>query len=159
VTLGHRGHKADPLYRIRRLLTKAIERLDDKGNEKLQGLLAAGDTRGEVVASYAAKEAVRDLYSFTDFQLAGTWIDELIRDMSEPSWPIDVRSLGWTLKNWRNEIIEWHQVQIGNGPTEGANNLIKRVKRVAFGFRSFRNFRVRVLLSPVVMPSDPSQRS
>jgi hypothetical protein len=28
----------------------------------------------------------------------------------------------------------------------GANNLIKRVKRVAFGFRSFRNFRVRVLL-------------
>ena len=37
-------------------------------------------------------------------------------------------------------------MQISNGPTEGANNLIKRVKRVAFGFRSFRNFRVRVLL-------------
>ena len=37
-------------------------------------------------------------------------------------------------------------MQISNGPTEGANNLIKRVKRVAFGFRSFRNFRVRVPL-------------
>ncbi len=26
------------------------------------------------------------------------------------------------------------------------NNLIKRVKRVAFGFRKFRNYRVRALL-------------
>ncbi len=26
------------------------------------------------------------------------------------------------------------------------NNLAKRVKRVAFGFRSFRNYRVRALL-------------
>ena len=33
-----------------------------------------------------------------------------------------------------------------NAPTEAANNLIKRVKRVAFGFTRFRNYRVRVLL-------------
>ena len=30
-TLGHRGHKDDPLYRSRRLLTKADERLSDRG--------------------------------------------------------------------------------------------------------------------------------
>jgi transposase len=40
-TLGHRGHKHDPLYRCRRLLTKADERLDGKGRAKLLGLLAA----------------------------------------------------------------------------------------------------------------------
>ena len=39
-TLGHRGRKPDPLYRFRRLLTKADERLDDHGREKLVGLLA-----------------------------------------------------------------------------------------------------------------------
>ncbi len=33
-----------------------------------------------------------------------------------------------------------------NGPTEAANNLIKRVKRVASGFTRFRNHRIRVLL-------------
>ncbi len=38
-TLGHRGYKYDPLYRSRRLLTKAKERLDEKGHEKLVGLL------------------------------------------------------------------------------------------------------------------------
>jgi transposase len=119
-TLDHRGHKHDPLYRIRRLLTKASERLDEKGKQKMQGLLLAGDPHGEVAASYTAKEAVRELYSFTDFELAGTWINELIRDMRDPTWPVEVRSLGRTLKNWRDEIIAWHRVQISNGPTEGA---------------------------------------
>ena len=112
----------------------------------MTGLLAAGDPHGEVAASYTAKEAVRELYSFVDETLASTWIDELIRDMNDPTWPVEVRSLGRTLKNWRNEIIAWHKFHISNGPTEGANNLIKRVKRVAFGFRSFRNYRVRALL-------------
>lgn len=45
-TLGHRGHKADPLYRSRRLLTIADERLDDDGRSRLLGLLDAGDPRG-----------------------------------------------------------------------------------------------------------------
>ena len=40
-TMGHRGRKSDPLYRCRRLLTRAKERLDDKGHEKLAGLLRA----------------------------------------------------------------------------------------------------------------------
>jgi transposase len=44
-TLGHRGRKTDPLYRCRRLLTKADERLDDRGRNRLLGLLAAGDPK------------------------------------------------------------------------------------------------------------------
>ena len=47
-TLGHRGRKDDPLYRGRRLLTKGHERLDEKGEAKLMGLLEAGDPHGEV---------------------------------------------------------------------------------------------------------------
>jgi transposase len=38
-TLGHRGRKDDPLYRCRRLLTKADESLDDDGRKRLLGLL------------------------------------------------------------------------------------------------------------------------
>jgi len=33
-----------------------------------------------------------------------------------------------------------------NGPTEAINNLIKRIKRIGFGFRQFRNYRIRALL-------------
>ena len=60
--------------------------------------------------------------------------------------PIEVRSLGRTLARWRDQIVAWHRSHVSNGPTEAANNLIMRVKRAAFGFSSFRNFRVRALL-------------
>jgi len=143
---GHRGRKDDPLYRARRLLTMAAERLDDQGTEKLLGLVRAGDRYGQVEATWTAKEAVRELYGVPDYDLAGEFIDELIRDMAEKTWPLEVRSLGRTLKRWRNEIIAWHKLHITNGPTESMNNLAKRVKRVAFGFRSFRNYRIRALL-------------
>jgi transposase len=71
-TLGHRGHTADPLYRCRRLLTKAEERLSEAGKEKLLGLLRAGDPRGDVATMWEAKEAVRELYSHADPALAVT---------------------------------------------------------------------------------------
>jgi transposase len=53
-TLGHRGRKDDPLYRARRLLVRADERLDDKGRQRLLGLLDAGDPRGEVRTTWHA---------------------------------------------------------------------------------------------------------
>ena len=145
-TLGHRGRKDDPLYRCRKLLVKAHERLDAHGEEKLLGLLRAGDPKGEVADAWHAKEAVRELYTHDDPHLAGQWIDELIVDMGSEDEPLEVRSLGKTLKRWRSEIIAWHTHHRTNGPTEGVNNLIKRVKRGAFGFRSFDNYRVRSLL-------------
>jgi transposase len=52
--VGHRGRKDDPLYRARRLLTKAHERLDEGGETKLLGLLTAGDPRGEVRMAWHA---------------------------------------------------------------------------------------------------------
>ena len=144
--VGHRGRKGDPLYRCRRLLTKAEERLSVDGRERLLGLLRAGDPKGDVTASWHAKEAVRELYAHADEQLAAEWIDRLIVDMADPTWPQEVRSLGRTLRNWRDEIIAWHRAHFSNGPTEAMNNLIKRVKRAAFGFTSFRNYRIRSLL-------------
>ena len=40
----------------------------------------------------------------------------------------------------------WHAARVTNAPTEAANNLIKRVKRSAFGFTNFDNYRIRALL-------------
>ena len=145
-TLGHRGRKTDPLFLSRRLLTMAKQRLNEDAEAKMVGLLKAGDPKGEVATSWHAKEAVRELYAHADEATAAQWIDQLIVDMADRSQPIEVRSLGRTLKNWRNEIIAWHRSHASNGPTEAVNNLVKRVKRAAFGFRTFRSFRVRVLL-------------
>ena len=52
-----------------------------------------------------------------------------------------------------NTLLEYFEyvenslnTNITNGPLEGINNLIKSIKRVAFGYRSFYNFRNRILV-------------
>ena len=55
-TMGHRGHKHDPLYRARKLLIAASERLTDDGRTKLRGLLDARDPYGEVRDAWHAEE-------------------------------------------------------------------------------------------------------
>lgn len=145
-TLGHRGHKNDPLYRCRRLLTRADERLNDKGRTKLVGLLDAGDPRGEVRMAWHAKETVRGLYDHTDPDLAVAMVERLGTDLQDRSCPPEINQLGRTLIRWRDQIAAWHSAHVSNGPTEAANNLIKRIKRIAFGFRRFRNYRIRALL-------------
>jgi len=145
-TLGHRGHKHDPLYRCRKLLLKAEERLDPAGGVKLTGLLRAGDPRGEVAYAWHAKEAVRFLYDIPRPDLAARYLAELAADLQDNDFPIEVRSLGRTLARWRVEIVNWHRSRATNGPAEAINNLVKRVKRAAFGFRKFRHYRIRSLL-------------
>ena len=145
-TLGHRGHKDDPLYRSRRLLTKADERLDDKGRSKLLGLLDAGDPHGEVRTAWHAKEMVRSIYDIDDPGLAAEFVTRLGVDLQDESCPPEVRQLGRTIVRWSDQISAWHRARVTNGPTEAINNLIKRVKRVAFGFRRFAHYRIRALL-------------
>lgn len=145
-TLGHRGHKYDPLYRARRLLTKAHERLDEKGEARLVGLLRAGDPHREVQTAWHAKEVVRSIYEIDDPATADEFVTELAQDLQDESCPPEVRSLGRTITRWKNQIVAWHEARTSNGPTEAINNLIKRIKRVGFGFRRFAHYRIRVLL-------------
>src|SRR4030095_6690802 len=61
-TLGHRGRKRDPLYRIRKLLLTAQEQLTQRGRVRLRAGLAAGDLFGEVAAAWQGKELLRAVY-------------------------------------------------------------------------------------------------
>ena len=47
---------------------------------------------------------------------------------------------------WFDKIANFHLARVSNGPTEAINNLIKRIKRIGFGFRNFENYRIRALL-------------
>jgi transposase len=145
-TLGHRGRKDDPLYRARRRLVMARERLSDDNHQRLMGLLRTGDPRREVWFAWNAKEVVRQTYDHADVALAEEWVDEIVRDFADVEMPPEVHKLGRTIARWRDQIVAWHRSHVSNGPTEAVNNLIKRVKRVAFGFRRFQHYRIRSLL-------------
>ena len=144
-TLGHRGRKADPLYRIRKLLLTGSERLDERGSDRMLLGLRVGDPHDELLGAWLAKESVRDVYLADTPADAATLLDKAIVGCSADEVP-EVRSLGKTLASWRTEILAHHDTGASNGPTEGLNLCVKKVKRCGHGFRSFEHYRLRVLL-------------
>jgi transposase len=155
-TLGHRGRKADPLYRIRKLLLTGAERLDERGNERLLLGLRVGDPEDEVLGAWLAKESVRDVYLAESPAEATVLLDKAIAGCAADDVE-EIRSLGRTLASWRAEILAHHDTGASNGPTEGLNLLVKKVKRCGHGFRNFEHYRLRVLLHAggVTWPSRP----
>ena len=145
-TLGHRGRKNDPLYRIRRVLLMGEEKLDAKGSDRLSSLLELGDPDGYVAIAYRVKERLREFYRTSDPAVAQEMLAELVAHCKKPSMPPELKRLGRSLERWFDKICAYHLEKISNGPTESINNLIKRIKRIGFGFRNFENYRIRVLL-------------
>ncbi len=144
-TLGHRGWKGDPLYRIRRRLLAAHDRLVAGAYERMLILLEAGDPGGEVAAAYLAKELLREVYATTDL---GEATDRLaaFHDHCRVAEVRELDRLARTVRRWQPQMLAWHTTGLTNGPTEAVNLLVKKIKRVGHGFRNFDNYRLRLLL-------------
>ncbi|MDY6974135.1 MAG: transposase, partial [Thermodesulfobacteriota bacterium] len=50
-----------------------------------------------------------------------------------------------TLSNWQDQILNYFIERITNGFVEGINNALRSTIRMAFGYRNFTNFKLRVL--------------
>jgi transposase len=145
-TLGHRGRKRDPLYRIRKLLLTAAERLTQRGRARLRAGLAAGDLGGEVAAAWQGKELLRAIYATDGMPAARAALERFYR-WADGVGVAELSRLARTVRAWEFELLALHTADgCSNGPTEAVNLLIKKVKRVGHGFRNFANYRLRVLL-------------
>ena len=143
---GHRGRRDDPLYRVRRVLLTGEEKLNDEAAARLASLLQLGDPDGEVAIAYRVKERLRDFYRTLDATEARAMLEELQAHCLRTSMPPEIQKLGRTIRAWFEKICNFHLARVSNGPTEAINNLIKRIKRIGFGFRNFQNYRIRALL-------------
>ena len=76
---------------------------------------------------------------------AARCLDAFVAECRESAVP-ELHRLAKTVSRWRHEILAHHTTGASNGPTEAVNLVVKKVIRVAHGFRSFKNFRLRVLL-------------
>ena len=126
-------------------MLKGAERLDGIGLDRMLLEPRLGDPDGDVTGAWCAKEWVRDVYLTNDLTDAELLLDKAIEGC-RTDWVEEIRSLGRTLTRWRDEILNHHRTGASNGPTEGLNLLIKKVKRAGHGFRSFSNYRLRILL-------------
>lgn len=52
-----------------------------------------------------------------------------------------------TFKNWQVEILNSFVYKYSNGFLEGINNLTKVIKRNAYGYKNFKRFRAKILLT------------
>lgn len=146
-TLGHRGLRDDPLYRIRRVLRRGAERLTDRAWQRLLDGLDAGDNHtGDVGRAWMAAQDLRRIYHAHDHADAARRLDALLIDAAFSGIP-ELERLAKTLSTWRPELLAYFTTGgASNGPTEGLNLLIKKIKRVGHGFRNFNNYRLRLLL-------------
>ncbi len=154
--IQHRGRKGDPLYRSRKLLVTRNRTPRPSRPAAHAAGLSIGDPRDEVLGAWLAKESVRDVYLTEDPAVAATLLDKAIAGCAVDDVE-EIRSLGSTLASWRTEILAHHATGASNGPTEGLNLCVKRVKRCGAGFKRFEHYRLRVLLHAggVTWPARP----
>jgi transposase len=122
------------------------EKLSEEAAQRLASLLSLGDPGAEVAIAYRVKERLRDFYRCRDPRDAEAMLLELRDHCTKKAMPPEIRRLGRTIRDWFAKIVNFHIARVSNGPTEALNNLIKRIKRIGFGFRNFENYRIRALL-------------
>jgi transposase len=98
----------------------------------------------ELQEVYHAKEALHGFYRIRGQRRAEYAFTALTDRFALSTLP-EIQTLRRTLLKWRREILAYFATRLTNGRTEGFNNKAKLVKRRAYGYRSFRNYRLRLL--------------
>ena len=135
--------------RSRRLLLAHRNRLSEEDRATVDVMLRFSD---RLMQAYALKEAFYDFMDAPDRATASKrleyWLDACDR-LKIPEF----KACRKMLVNWKTYILNAFDYHLSNGFTEGCNNVIKVLKRVAFGFRNFCTFRARILLSLTSYPN------
>jgi transposase len=94
---------------------------------------------------YEAKESLHSLYRIRGHARAKRALMGLIETFARSVVP-ELQTLRRTLIKWRKEILAYfYSGRLTNARTEGFNLKAKLVKRRAYGYRSFGNYRLRLL--------------
>jgi transposase len=145
-TLGRRGHKNDPLYKIRGLLRHGVEHLTEKQQAKISHCLNAGDPQDEVNVAWQCYQQLRSIYHAGPAK--GRQIARQVLDGFHTCPIPEVARLGRTLRAWKAQILAYFDTSgVSNGGTEAINLIIEKVRRLAHGFKDFDHYRLRIMLA------------
>ena len=102
------------------------------------------DHHSKLKEVYFYKEALHQLYRTKGIKRAKRALENLIKEMAYSTLP-EIKTLRNTLRKWKNEILNYFENRITNARTEGFNNVAKLYQKRAFGYKSFENYRLRLL--------------
>lgn len=99
----------------------------------------------ELKKGYYLKEEFLDIVNHATYEDANDQLEKWISKCIVSNMPEFIDAAG-TISRWKEYIVNsFIDERYSNGFTEGTNNKIKVIKRVAFGYKSFKLFRVRIL--------------
>jgi transposase len=98
----------------------------------------------EMQELYTWKERLHGFYRIKGFDRARAALTAMTDDMAHSNLP-EIKTLRRTLMKWATEILNYFKTGLTNARTEGFNNRAKVVKRMGYGYRSFQNYRLRIL--------------
>jgi transposase len=125
------------------LLVKNAEDLTDEEATNLKAMFAVSPTLQRL---HELKEAFRTVFETApDRATALEQLADWIRDVEE-SGLSSLTKFVTTLRNWWEVILNYFHDRLTSGFVEGLNNKLKLIKRLAYGYRNFAHFRLRVLV-------------
>ena len=133
-------------YRIyfkhsRKLLFKRFNELDDEQKQQVNVMLALSPT---LYTAHFYKEDFLKILDCNDRDSAKSALSEWINCAFDCGIE-RFKKCAQTMINWLTGILNSFSTTVTNGFTEGCNNKIKVLKRIAFGYQNFNRFRNRIL--------------
>ena len=129
--------------RSRKLLLTHQNKLNEESLQALEIMLRQSP---DLATAYHLKELFYDFMASKDKLEALPKLKHFIL-AAQASQLTEFNACLTMLGNWSKYILNAFDCPYTNGYTEGTNNAIKVIKRNAFGYRNFENFRNRIFLS------------
>jgi len=145
-TMGHRGHKNDPLFRVRNILRAGANHLTERQWDRLTDCLDRGDPNDEVLLAWQCYQQVRGAYAHADLATGKKIAEQALASFASCPIP-EIARLGRTLRQWSQTLLNYFTTdRSSNGGTEAINGIIELHRRIARGYRNRDNYRLRMLL-------------
>jgi transposase len=132
------GREALPFYR---LLRKNPLKLSARQRWEVHTWLANKPALREL---WTLKQGINRFYRILGHARAKRALFALLDRMATSSLP-EVLTLRATLWRWHREVLAYFVCRLTNARTEGFNGKAKLVIRRAYGYKSFGNYRLRLL--------------
>jgi transposase len=115
----------------------------DLSEEQKSKLIQVKEVSSSLKRMHELKEEIRKIFEQTNNWLTGLFKLEIWLASAKKYFPNSQK----TIIRWLDEIIAYFDNRTTSGVVEGINNKLKLIKRSAYGFRNFENYRIRCLLS------------
>jgi len=126
---------------VRLLMNRKRKNLEFWERTKLDQWLKLHPKMNEL---YSIKEQIGRFYEIRGFNRAEIAFNKILFRLQAFTEPA-LKTFCKTLTRWKTEILNYFKFRITNARVEGFNNVAKVIKRMGYGFRSFNNYRLRLL--------------